>query len=123
LGIGRRDLGGGDAVGVTANRPGQTGLLHGSPREIPRVAGLGHEGLEFALLALRVAAVVVVVVAVAVAVAAARRRDSARGGGGRVLHLATLSLVQGYGVRVGDTRVGETQGKRSSWWCLVVVEK
>ena len=122
MGIGRRDLGGDGAVSVTANRPGQTGLLHGSPREIPRVAGLGHEGLEFALLALRVAAVVVVV-AVAVAVAAARRRDSARGGGGRVLHLATLSLVQGYGVRVGDTRVGETQGKRSSWWCLVVVEK
>lgn len=82
MGIGRRDLGGGAAAGVTANRPGRTGLLHGSPgREFPRVAGLGHKGLEFALLAPRVA-----VVAVAVGAAAAARGHSARRVGGRVLH-------------------------------------
>jgi hypothetical protein len=79
--MGRRTLGGG-AAGVTANRPGRTGLFYGSC-ELPRIAGLGHKGLEFALLAPR--DVVVVVVAVA--------QDSARRRGGRVLHRATLSLA------------------------------
>ena len=76
---------GGNAAGVTANRPGRTGLLDGACK-LPRLAGLGHKGVEFALLAPGV-------VVVAVVVAAAVRRDSGRRRGGRVLHRATLSLA------------------------------
>jgi hypothetical protein len=118
--------GGGGGVAATESeleREGRTDLLDRA-LELPRLAALGDERIELALLprwrvGVGVAVAVVAVVA-AVAVAAAARRDSALRRG-RIIHRATLSLVEGYGVLDGDLK-GKTHAKEAVVVLVVVKE-